>query len=366
MDLKRSGKKPLKICSTRAWRTYLGGYLLDVLYGVTEPKDSNFPEEWIASLVVARTAGREHIINEGLSKIDGSSMTLKDVIAADAVNMLGEKHYEKYGLTLGVLVKLIDSSERLSIQAHPDRITAKRLFSSEFGKTECWHILGGRTVKEQPPVIYFGFRKGVTREKWVELFKRQDISGMLDCLHKFPANPGDTFLIEGGIPHAIGAGCFLVEIQEPTDYTIRVERVTESGLVIDDFMCHQGLGFEKMFDCFSYAGMSRQEICEKWRINPRVLNSCPDYTEYEIVGYGDTPYFKANIIEIDGLFEADTYGLFYGLFVLSGEGHIKTDESEYRLTKTDQFFIPAYAGKVRITADTDKPLHVVRFFGPKV
>ena len=50
---------------------------------------------------------------------------------------------------------------------------------------------------------------------------------MLDCLHKFEVNKGDTFLIEGGIPHAIGAGCFLVEVQEPTDYTIR--KNTHSG-----------------------------------------------------------------------------------------------------------------------------------------
>lgn len=42
---------------------------------------------------------------------------------------------------------------------------------------------------------------------------------MLAGMQKYPVHPGDTILIEGGMPHAIGAGCFLVEIQEPTDYT---------------------------------------------------------------------------------------------------------------------------------------------------
>lgn len=60
------------------------------------------------------------------------------------------------------------------------------------------------------------------------------------------------------MPHAIGAGCFLVEIRAPTD-TIRVERTTPSGFAVADSMCHQGLGFEKMFECFHYEPHSRGE-----------------------------------------------------------------------------------------------------------
>ena len=48
------GLVPIKLCSARAWRTYLGGMLLDELYGVNDPADSHFPEEWIMSIVSAR------------------------------------------------------------------------------------------------------------------------------------------------------------------------------------------------------------------------------------------------------------------------------------------------------------------------
>ncbi len=84
-------------------------------------------------------------------------------------------------------------------------------FNSEFGKTEAWYILGGREVEGEKPYVLLGFKPGTTREQWKSLFEEQDIQGMLDCLHKVPVQEGDTFLLEGGVPHAIGSGCFMVE-----------------------------------------------------------------------------------------------------------------------------------------------------------
>jgi mannose-6-phosphate isomerase len=59
--------------------------------------------------------------------------------------------------------------------------------------------------------------------KWKQHFVSRDIEGMLSCLHKIEVNPGDTFMIYGGVPNAIGSGCFLLEVQEPTDFAMRVE-----------------------------------------------------------------------------------------------------------------------------------------------
>ena len=95
---------------------------------------------------------------------------------------------------------------------HPDRPTALRLFQSQYGKTECWHILSGHPVNGEEPCIYYGFQPDMTRARWEALFHAQDIPGMLAGMQKYPVHPGDTILIEGGMPHAIGAGCFLVEI----------------------------------------------------------------------------------------------------------------------------------------------------------
>ena len=157
--------------------------------------------------------------------------------------------------TLGVLTKLIDSAERLTLQVHPDKPTALRLFRASTARPSAGHPQRPSRERRKSPCIYYGFQPDATRARWEALFHAQDIPGMLAGMQKYPVHPGDTILIEGGMPHAIGAGCFLVEIQEPTDYTIRVERTTPSGFAVADSMCHQGLGFEK--DVRSASTMSR-------------------------------------------------------------------------------------------------------------
>jgi len=230
--------KPIKLATSRAWRTYLGGSMISKLHGVPG-EDDHFPEEWLMSVVAARNSGREHIV-EGISRVEATGQTLAELIDASPSELLGVHHTDKYGKSLGVLVKLLDAAERLTLQVHPTRECAKKLFDSEFGKAECWHIIGEREIKGEKPCIYIGFKEGITREHWKHCFDEQDIPAMLDCLHRIEVKTGDTFIIRGGVPHGIGAGCFLVEIQEPTDYTVRTERITPSGLAVADFYVSPG------------------------------------------------------------------------------------------------------------------------------
>ena len=341
-------KRPVKLDRAGAWRTYLGGKLIKQLHGNENAEDSNFPEEWIMSTVTARNSGREHII-EGLSNVSGTDISLKQLIEEHTVECLGEKHAAKYGTTPGVLVKLLDAAERLTIQVHPTREKAKILFDSEFGKTECWYIVGGRTVGTEAPCIYFGFKEGITREKWKDIFDRQDIPAMLDCLHKFEVKEGDTFLIEGGIPHAIGAGCFLVEIQEPTDYTIRTEKTTPSGREVSDFMCHQGLGFDKMFDCFDYTGYSKEETAKRWKIERHGDT---------LIDSASTKMFSLYEINLDGERKFSTGGTFGGMYVLNGEGEI----DGVKVEKGCQFFIPAVCEPFKVSGR----MKIIKYHGPEI
>ena len=152
----------------------------------------------------------------------------------------------------------------MTIQVHPDKTYAREILGSDYGKTESWYILGSNSELIQP-CIYLGFKPGVTREIWKDIFDRQDIPAMLDCLHKIPVHAGECYFISAGVPHAIGEGCFLAEIQEPTDYTMRTELVTPAGLRIHENQCHQGVGYEKMLDCFHYDGASLEETLALWR-----------------------------------------------------------------------------------------------------
>ncbi len=350
--------KPIKLLSSRAWRTYLGGKMISLLHGECG-EDEHFPEEWLMSTVAARNSGREHII-EGITKIAETDQTLAELIEKNPITLLGADHIERHGHSLGVLVKLLDAAERLTLQVHPSKERARELFQSEFGKTECWHIIDSRKINNEKPCIYIGFKESITRAYWKECFESQDIPAMLNCLHKVEVQTGDTFIIRGGVPHGIGAGCFLVEIQEPTDYTVRTERVTPSGFEVADFMCHQGLGFEKMFDCFSYEGASLSKTLDLYKVEP-IKENHNDFSIEHLIYPAITDLFSMDMISVKGQAEIDC-DRFSGIYVLEGEGTLNGEPVQ----PCDHYFLGNDCKHLSINANKEKPLKIIRCFGPNV
>ncbi|CCV63951.1 Phosphomannose isomerase [Alteracholeplasma palmae J233] len=349
-------KEILKLDYKRVWRTYTGGKLIDTMHQKKDASDSHYPEEWIMSITEA--INPEPTKGEGLSYIPDLNMTLKTYIENNPEETLGKAFYQKYGLTTAVLVKFIDSLERLTLQVHPNKKDARIYFNSEFGKTECWYFLKGRTIENEKPHVYLGFKKGITRAYFKELFDKQDINGMLNALNKIEVNEKDCILIEGGMPHAIGSGCFLVEIQEPTDYTIRVEKYTPSGLKIDEKLIHQGIGYDKMFDLFNYKYMSLSEIKEKYFIKPRRITQ----KEKEIIGYDTIDYFKLKELNISKNYLSEE-NIFYGMVIIEGKGIIKSGDSQYTYEQGEQFFIPYQTQTIEIIPEI--PSRIFKCFGPK-
>ena len=86
--------------------------------------------------------------------------TLKSVIDSNPAAFLGSAHAARYGSNPAVLAKIIDSLGRLTIQVHPDKAFAKQVLNSDYGKTECWYILGGREVNGEKPYVLMGFASG--------------------------------------------------------------------------------------------------------------------------------------------------------------------------------------------------------------
>lgn len=113
-----------------------------------------------------------------------------------------------------LLVKLIDSSQSLSIQVHPSDEYALK-YENSLGKTEMWIILEA----EGNSYINLGFNKDVSKSNFPELIKDDSI---LKCLNKIYVKPGDVYLIKPGTIHAIGKGITLLEIQESSKLTYRV------------------------------------------------------------------------------------------------------------------------------------------------
>ena len=127
----------------------------------------------------------------------------------DADVPVGEAWYQT-DRDLPLLVKLLFTSDRLSIQVHPDDGE-----DGPRGKTEMWHILAA----EPGAAIALGFREAITRERLREATLSGEIEHLVDWK---PVKAGETYFTPAHTVHAIGAGIVLCEIQQNSDVTYRL------------------------------------------------------------------------------------------------------------------------------------------------
>jgi mannose-6-phosphate isomerase len=113
-----------------------------------------------------------------------------------------------------ILVKFLFTSDRLSVQVHPDDEHA-RLWENFHGKAEMWHVLRA----EPGAAIALGLKEAITRER----LREASLSGEIEALIRWvPVHAGDTILALPGTVHAIGPGLALCEIQQNCDLTYRL------------------------------------------------------------------------------------------------------------------------------------------------
>jgi mannose-6-phosphate isomerase len=350
---------PLLLRHARVERTYTGGKLLDEWQGVKQPRDGRFPESWIASAVGSRYAKDPEA---GLSVVDGpehSGLRLRDLVAADPEVLLGQSHTRRYGVDLGYLAKIIDSEKRLNVQTHPTREKAQALFGSAFGKTEAWYIIGGRKIDDVEPYVLLGFKPGITRDEWVALVEAGNTEGLIGCLHRLPARPGDVFFIESGVPHAIGSGCLLVEVQEPTDITFRVEKMTGPDGPYPEEVYHQGVGYEKMFDCFDYTGYTVDEMEAKVRRSPALASSCSAYDLEILIGPSDTSYFGLERLRVRSTFTLALEDRFASAVVVSGKGEVRSSAGAVAINPSSELFLPRSGSSYQIATTSSEVLEIL-------
>jgi mannose-6-phosphate isomerase len=226
----------VRLTPTRVHRFYRGGALLGELRG-ERAEDGFFPEEWIGSVTPANNPGRADP-EEGLSRLADGRL-LRDAVADDPIAWLGEEHVARFGTSTGVLVKLLDAAERLPVHAHPDRAFARRAFDSPFGKTEAWLVL--RTRQEEAEV-WVGLRDEVEPDRFLEWIRAQDVDRLLGSLNRVSVRAGDVVYVPAGVPHALGAGLLIAEVQEPTDFSLLCEW---RDFPIEPEDSHLGLGWDE-------------------------------------------------------------------------------------------------------------------------
>ncbi len=361
---------PLKFDSCRVWRTYMGGRLIDAFHGNEEGEDTHFPEDWIGSTVRANNLGRESVI-EGYTMIRSSfdpdtTISLKALLEFDAAGYLGASHVLRFGKEPGVLVKLLDSALRLPIQAHPSKETSKKVFHSDYGKTESWYVLATREIEGECPYVLLGFRDGITKEIWRRIYDEQDIPAMLDALHKIPVQPGDVLFVKHGVPHGIGPGCFLCEVQEPSDLVYRTELVSPTGAILNERIVTMGFGVDAMMEEFDYDGASLMDTLGRFKVSPVVLETSTGGDVLELLGNSVTDCFSIRQIRLSPRHHIDYLPSgFCMVIVEKGTCDLQFEKGSLPVSKGDALFLPVGLPGLRWKNDGDEAFSAILCLPPK-
>lgn len=347
-------KKLLVLPPNRVRRNYKGGLLLEKLCGSKNPKDGQQPEDWIASTVGARNPGLDEVVNEGFAFLldsNGNKVLLKDIFAKETIFYLGKKHQEKLGAELGFLAKLLDSSMRLHLQAHPTAEYAQKNLNSRWGKLETYYILGVRP--DCDGYIWLGFQNSPGLKEWTRIVMEQDKKAMSACFQKVPVKPGQVWVIPGGLPHAIGEGLFVLEVMEPTDWVVRCEFERE-GIVVPPAARFMGLPPEESLKIFDFEQFSVSQIQKKCGVEPLRLETKATGAIDLLIGPKQTECFNIRRLTFESKYELIKAEIVYIGIVSSGSGRALVGEESIELKSGSTFLVPASVRKVNLESDGGK------------
>lgn len=277
------------------------------------------PEDWIAS-VTARF-GRD---TDGRTVLpDGSP--LADAIAADPIAWLGAEHVARHGADPALLVKLLDPGQRLPVHVHPDRAFARSHLSSGYGKSEAWIVLDAAA----DAAVYLGFRRDVAAAELAGWVSTQDVPALLDATNRVPVGAGDAIFCPAGLPHAIDPNILLVELQEPTDFSVLLEW---EGLPLEPADALLGLSFDDALACV-----------DRRRCNPAALRGGQGSS---LLPARSRPFFLAERLTAGVLDRG------YSVLVVSaGRGTLAGEWGVHPVARGDTILVPYAAGACRLTGD---------------
>lgn len=265
--------------------------------------------------------------------LEGTS--LEELIGQQPEAVLGKSVVERFGNDFPILIKFIDAKQDLSIQLHPnDKLALER--HNSFGKTEMWYIMDADPGSK----LIVGFNKNVEKAEYI---KNLEEGTLLDLMNYEEVKEGDTFFINTGKIHAIGAGVLLAEIQQTSDVTYRVfdfNRKDKDGNLRE---LHTGLAV----DAIDYENKDDFKVSY-----PNTKNTVNDMV--------DCPYFKTNFLELtkpikQDLSQRDSFTIYMSV---GGAATITNDWGSASIRKGETVLLSASSTFAEIEADGAKLLEV--------
>jgi mannose-6-phosphate isomerase len=322
--------RPVLLAANPIEHFYAGGARIAELRGHDLPSD-HCPEEWVGATVTRY--GEEH---SGLARTEDGEL-LRDLVAADPSGWLGEgiDDVRRAGAgDTGLLVKLLDAGQRLPVHVHPTRSFARSHLDCPYGKTEAWYVLDA----DQGAAVYLGWSHDVLPADLERARDEQDSEWMLERMNRVPVRPGDGILVPAGLAHAIGEGVFVVEVQEPTDFSIVLEwSVTTSSR--DD--SHLGLGFDTAMKAVTHHALGVAGLDGLRRHVPRgetagfPLRCLPEEAE---------EFFRLHVVAPRDAAPCPVEPGFAVVVVLDGAGELVSDEGATEVERGQTYAVPAGFG----------------------
>jgi mannose-6-phosphate isomerase len=293
-----------------------GGTALSRVYGKPEIGESA-GESWEISGV----EGDVSVVANG--PLAGKD--LNELIQEYGIELMGSSVIEKFGDEFPILIKFIDAQKDLSIQVHPNDSLAEERHNGK-GKTEMWYIMQA----EPGARLLLGFNKDYTPAQYKEHLNNKTL---MDILHQEAVEKGNAYFIKAGTVHAIGAGIVLAEIQQTSDITYRVydfDRVNAEGNTRE-------LHTELALEAIDFEPATEASLEYKKRQNQSSF-------------LVDSPYFKTNILPVDGFvtLELGSRDSFTILMAVEGEISIEHDSHSLQLAAGSTCLIPASLAGIRL------------------
>ena len=270
-----------------------------------------------------------------MTTLDGGR-ELPDAFAADADGWFGEAHVSRFGGDPNLLTKLLDSGERLPVHSHPSREFATAHLDCDHGKTEAWIVL----VAEPDATVWVGFRDELSAETLAELVDAQD-DQLLAALNPIKVSAGDAVLVPAGQPHAIGEGVLILELQEPTDFSVMLEH-RRFGLELD----HAFLGLERPLalqsvDHGPVTSQRLESLRRRWADVEDSGSALPDEA---------SAYFRAEVVRpVTG--DVTVGAAYAAVVVVDGQGTFTSRHGAREVRAGDVLLVPFSAGDVTVSGN---------------
>jgi mannose-6-phosphate isomerase len=303
------------IFKERVW----GGRKLEMIFDKPLPAEVPIGESWEIS---DREGDISTVMNGPYAGKD-----LHWLVENHSQELLGHARLENGRFPL--LIKILDSREKLSLQVHPPAEKAARLGGEP--KTEMWYIADAAPGAE----LYVGLKRGVTREEFENKIRSGTVA---ECFYRLPVHPGDAMFLPSGRVHAIGAGLVIFEIQQNSDTTYRVFDWNRVGLDGKPRALHVAESLESIdFDDFE-PGLARPKATQTGNLNSRCLVDDPLFRVNAITTMArETMVFDEPKLRIIG--------------VVGGHLTASDGKNSVRLTKGQFCLLPAGVSSAKLSID---------------